>query len=156
MPFQGEMCQYDTDTDTSDNYNARTLLEASLDTDHYGGCWEESEPCQGKVCRYDPEGEYDTDTDNGDNYNARTVLGASLDTDECQFGQFICLGQTPSFVNWHGYCELCKGHFRGCWDKNQVAECKGETCKYYTLLEASLDTDFKAGRVVPADRSVFL
>ena len=43
----------------------RKELEAvQEDTDHYGGCWEESEPCQGKVCRYDPEGEYDTDTGN--------------------------------------------------------------------------------------------
>ena len=33
---QGEVCQYDTDIDTGDNYNARTLLEASVDTDHYG------------------------------------------------------------------------------------------------------------------------
>ena len=65
-----ELGQDDTDTDNGDNYNARTLLEASLDTDHYGDCWEESEPCQGEVCRYDPEGEYDTDT--GNDYKSRT------------------------------------------------------------------------------------
>ena len=53
---------YDTDTDNGDNYNARTLMGEILDKSHYGGCWEESEPCQGEVCRYDPEGEYDTDT----------------------------------------------------------------------------------------------
>ena len=46
-----ELGQDDTDTDTGDNYNARTLLEASMDTDHYGGCCEESKPCQGEVCR---------------------------------------------------------------------------------------------------------
>ena len=51
--------EYDTDTDKGGNYNARTVQELSLDTDHYEGCWEESQPCQG---------EYDTDTDNGDNY----------------------------------------------------------------------------------------
>ena len=71
------MCQ--DDTDTGDNYNARTLLEAS----HYGDCFPDHVPCKGEVCRYDPEGEYDTDTDNGDSYNARTVLEASMDTDEC-------------------------------------------------------------------------
>ena len=85
-----------------------------MDTDHYGGCWEESEPCQGEVCRYDPEGEHDTDTDNGDNYNARTVLGASLDTGECQPGQFICLGQTPSLGSLGSSCDFCLGHFLGC------------------------------------------
>ena len=38
-PCQGEMCQYDIDTDTGDNYYAKDGL------DHYGGCWDESEPC---------------------------------------------------------------------------------------------------------------
>ena len=71
----GETCQYDTDTvdNYQGNYNARSVLEASLDTDHYGGCSEESEPCQVEVCRYDPKGEYDTD--NGNNHKS----GAELD-----------------------------------------------------------------------------
>ena len=64
---------------------------------------------------------------------------------ECQPGQFTCLGQTPSFINWDGYCELCGGHLRNCWDKNISAsglvKCKGKTCQYDTLLEVSLDMD---------------
>ena len=44
---QARVGEYDTDNDSGDNYNARTLLEESLDTDHYGDCWEESESlCQ--------------------------------------------------------------------------------------------------------------
>ena len=77
-----------------------------------------------EATEYDTEGEYDTDTDESDSYSL-----ASLDTGECRPGQFICLGQTPSFINWHGYCELCKGHFRGCWD-NRLPDCKGEKCQY--------------------------
>ena len=69
---------------------ASRLSEADMDIDHYDGRRGESEPRQ--------VGEYDTDT--GDMGN------------ECRPGQFTCLGRIPSFVNWHGYCELCKGHFR--------------------------------------------
>ena len=78
-----DSCEYDTDTQIPAGSTVALKIqlygihrsikhavqeELSLDTDHYEGCWEESQPCQGEVCRYDPEGEYDTDT-------ARTVLG---------------------------------------------------------------------------------
>ena len=150
--------EYDTDTDKGGNYNARTVQELSLDTDHYEGCWEESQPCQGEVCRYDPEGEYDTDTDNGDNYghdmekpsNARVARKETTDeaTDvslehwgrgaELVGDQVTRLGgcQVGQFnclgqvPEWDTADSVCYNHFDSCLKKRLVVWCQGEMKGY--------------------------
>ena len=116
----GEVCQYDTDTGDEVGFNSNreehaiptvTARRKELET--------VKEDIHPELCQ--------NDTDTGDDYNARTLWEASLDTGECQPGQFTCLGQTPSLENQENWCDLCLGHFLGCWYEREP--CQGEVCR---------------------------
>ena len=110
-------CEYDTDTiNRASSVEAQQMLMG----------WHKEEGCSDEESGGQTHVETDQDVVRIPPEDMHTQAEVNGQEGGCQLGQFTCLGQTPSFVNYHSYCELCSGHFRGCWDK--FGQCQGEMC----------------------------